>query len=58
VIALEALRFPARPDRSRQLETLARFDAEWQRLGATDALRARAAARYRRRVGARPPTPG
>jgi hypothetical protein len=38
--------------RSQQLAALARFDAEWQRLGATDEQRARAAARHRRRVDA------
>jgi tRNA A-37 threonylcarbamoyl transferase component Bud32 len=49
--ALEQLSFPARPARSARLAALARLDAEWQRLGAPTELRARAAARYRRRAG-------
>ncbi len=54
VLALEALRFPARADRAERDAALARLDAEWRRIGAPDALRARAIARYRRRVATSP----
>ena len=50
VTALEALRFPARPGRAERRAALARFDAEWQRVGVPEALRARARARYFRRL--------
>jgi hypothetical protein len=51
VTALEQVRFPARPSRAERSAGLARLDAEWQRLGAPEPLRRRAAERYWRRLG-------
>ena len=45
-----ALRFPARPSGAERRAALARLEAEWQRSGVPEPVRARARARYRRRL--------
>jgi tRNA A-37 threonylcarbamoyl transferase component Bud32 len=50
VHALEALRFPAHTSDAERRAALARLEAEWQRQGVPEPLRARARAHYRRRL--------